>query len=188
MTGQISDGFRYKDSDFSITGISDEKSWFKPTHLGMNPEAPNTACWRGFYARFAISDCRLVLDQLHIFLAGKDYAPIVGPTIKGVKPKGPGEGNDWFNNHYLDLCYPLKYTGRLLLGSGFISQLYVHMGTQLSWKYEEVHELVFKEGVMVEAFDRSEKMVAIRQRNIRREVEGDDPSRVFCWPDFNNPL
>ena len=129
-----------------------------------------------------------MLDQLHIYLAGKDYAPKKGPSIKGVKPKGQGEGRDWFNNHYLDLGYPLKYTGKLLLGVDFIPALYVHMGTQLSWKYEEVHELVFKEGVLVEAYDRSEQMVALRQENIRREAENDDAGQVFCWPDFTDPL
>jgi hypothetical protein len=184
MTGQISDGFRYQDRDFDIAGISDVKSWFWPSQLGLEPVAPCSACWQGFYARFAISDSRLVLDQLHIFLAGKNYSPKNGPSINGVKPKGQGEGNDWFNNHYLDLGYPLKYTGKLLVGANFIHALYVHMGTQLSWKYEEVHELVFKEGVLVEAYDRSEQMVALRQENIRREAENDGADRVFCWPNF----
>lgn len=186
MTGQISDGFRYKNRDFAIAMISDDKTWFRPSHLKLEPQAPNTACWRGFYARFAILDSRLVLDQLHVFLAGKDYSPKTGRSINGVEPKGPGEDHDWFNNHYLDLGYPLHYTGKLLLGAGFIPALYVHMGTQLSWKYEEVHELVFKEGVLVKANDRSEQMVALRERNMRREAENDDVNRVFCWPDFTD--
>ena len=128
-----------------------------------------------------------MLDQLHIFLAGKDYAPKIGPNIKGVKPNGPGKEHDWFNNHYLDLGYPLKYTGRLLLGAGFISELYVHMGTQLSWKYEKVHELVFKDGLLLVAFDRTDQMVEIRKRNIQIEAENDDPGRVHQWPDFDIP-
>ena len=188
MTGQISDGFRYQGRDFDIARISDEKTWFKPSRLRLRPEAPTTACWRGFLAHFALADDRLVLDQLHVFLVGKDRAPTAGPSIKGVKPKGPSAEHDWFNNHYLDLCYPLKYTGRLLLGAGFISELYVHMGAQLPWKYEEVHELVFQEGVLVEAHDRSKPMIAVRQENIRREAEDDDPGRVFDWPDFTDLL
>lgn len=188
MTGQISDGFHYQGRDFDIAGISNEKTWFNPSRLRLKPEAPTTACWRGFLAHFALADAHLVLDRLHIFLVGKDYAPAVGPSINGVQPKGPSAEHAWFNNHYLDLGYPLKYTGRLLLGAGFIRELYVHMGAQLPWKYEEVHELVFREGVLVEAYDRSKPMVAIRQENIRRETENDDPGRVFVWPDFNNPL
>ena len=188
MTGQISDGFHYQEREFSISGISDHKTWFKPSRLRLKPESPSTACWRGYVAHFALSAADLVLDQLHIFLVGKDYAPKTGPSIKGVKPQGSRAENDWFNNHYLDLGYPLNYTGRLLLGADFIREQYVHMGPQLPWKYEEVHELVFNEGALVEAYDRSEQMVAIRQRNIRRETENDDPGRVFDWPDFSSPL
>jgi len=186
MTGQISDSLRYHERDFAIAGVSDEKTWFKPSHLRLKPESPNTACWRGFYARFAILNSQLVLDDLHLFLIGEDYTPTVGPRINGVQPSGSKVDHDWFNNHYQGLGYPLKYTGRLLLGAGFICEHYVHMGTQLPWKYEEVHELVFKQGVLQEAFDRSAQMVAVRQRNIRREAENDEPGLVFAWPDFTN--
>jgi hypothetical protein len=184
MTGQISDGFRYQEHEFAISGISDHKTWFKPSRMRLKPDSPTTACWRGYVAHFALANAQLVLDQLHICLVGKDYAPRTGPIINGVKPKGPSADRDWFNNHYLDLGYPLKYTGRLLLGTGFIQALYVHMGDQLPWKYENVHELVFKDGLLIEAYDRSDQMVAIRQRNIQIEAENDDPGRVHRWPDF----
>jgi len=183
MTGQISDAFRFQDHDYAIVGISDPNSWFKPSRLRIKPESPNTACWRGFAARFAILSAHLVLDELHVFLAGKDYAPKKGPSIKGVKPMGRSGENDWFNNHYLGLAYPLDYTGSLLLGDGFIQGLYVHMGVQSSWKFNKVLELDFQEGVLIEEHDRSEQMAEIRKQNVQREAEHDGSPREHHWPD-----
>lgn len=52
----------------------------------------------------------------------------------------------------------------MLLGRGFIRELYVHMGFDPAWKYEEVHELLFREGALTEAADRSAGMAALREK------------------------
>jgi hypothetical protein len=50
------------------------------------------------------------------------------------------------------------FTGGLLLGAGFIRELYVHMGHQPAWKYTEVLELTFDDGRLTLVHDRSELM------------------------------
>jgi hypothetical protein len=50
----------------------------------------------------------------------------------------------------------------LLLGQGFISELYEHMGFHLAWKFEKVIELVLAAGVLIASHDRSVEMGKIR--------------------------
>jgi hypothetical protein len=165
MTAQIDDIFRYEDAEYAVCGIS-EGTLFNPSLLGLNPVGTCSACWRGYQAVFAIADSRLVLDTLHVNLlaGGEGYARQEGPPINGVSPTGPRGEHDWFNNHYDDLAYPLEYTGGLLLGDGFIRDLYVHMGFHPAWKYKAVIELVFESGILQAEFDRSRRMARFRER------------------------
>ena len=57
---------------------------------------------------------------------------------------------------------PIEYTGKLVLGNGFIWDYYIHMGFQRAWAYEKVIELIFEKGVLVNVIDHSEKVKEIR--------------------------
>ena len=148
MTAQIDDIFRHSGVDFSVSGIS-EGELFEPSLLDLNPADTCTACWRGYQAVFAMLESRLVPDTLHVNLLteGEGYKCQEGPPINGVTPTGPLEEYDWFNNHYVCLEYHLEYTGGLLLADGFIDDLYVHMGFHPAWKYTNVIELIFENGI-----------------------------------------
>jgi hypothetical protein len=163
VTAQIQDTFHHRNREYSLVGIS-EGELFDPSLLGMKPVGLCSACWRGYHAVFGLSGTRLVLDELHIYLAapGDDLQREPGPEINGVKPAGPQGKHDWFNNHYRGLGYHLEYSGGLLLADGFIEELYVHMGFHPAWKYETVIELVFDAGVLKGEFDRSAQMAEIR--------------------------
>ncbi len=176
MTAQIHDRFRYQDATYSVSGIS-ERKLLDPSQLDLEPASTQTACWRGYQAVFAISDSRLVLDTLHVNLLrpGAGYIRQEGPPINGVSPTGPDGEDDWFNNHYVGICYHLDYTGGLLLADGFIWELYVHMGFHPAWKYEKVIELIFDNGVLEHEFDRSERMARTRQLILDSRRDGDRP-------------
>lgn len=166
MTGQIADCFRYQGRDVSIVEIRNGEL-FTPSFLHLEPSSPNTACWRGYVARFGLSDSNLVLDILHIHLMTKNFTHKKGPTINTVNPiyftaKRMDKENEWFNNKYEGLGYHLSYTGSLLLGEGFISDLYFHGGFQSAWKYKKVIELIFVAGILRQEFDRSEEMAELR--------------------------
>lgn len=175
MTAQISDLFRYNDSDFSACEMS-HGDLFTPSTFGMTPIATCTACWRGYQAVFAILQSRLVLDSLHVSLLDeeKENSLIEGPTIHGVKPTLRKEADDWFNNEYDGLNYQLHYTGGVLIGDVFIDDLYEHMGFHPAWKYRIVHELVFADGILQQAFDRSELMAELRVEVAATRKDGDD--------------
>ena len=162
MTGQINDGFRYRGHDVSLVEVRNGRL-FDPAMLNMEAVAPNTACWRGYQARLALSGTLLVLETLHINLRKKDYGPKKGPAINGVKPRYMTDKNEWFNNQYDALDYRLDYTGSLLLGDGFIQSLYTHGGFQAAWKFEQVFELVFMDGDLKQEFDRSAEMAELRK-------------------------
>ena len=178
MTMQIDDLFRYRDIEYSVSGIS-EGELFDPSLLGMKPAGTCSACWRGYQAVFAIVDSRLVLDTLHMNLLaiGEGYIRQEGPPINGVSPTGPNGENDWFNNHYAALRYHLDYTGGLLLADGFNEDLYVYPSYNPVWEYTNVIELVFENGVLRHEFDRSERMAEIRQL-ILASHHDDDSDRI----------
>jgi len=170
MTAQMPDLFRYEGVDYDLAGIS-AGGLFSPSQLGLEPKGTCTACWRGYQAVFALAGSRPVLDTLRVELykPGKGYRRLEGPRINDVAPV---DGQGGFNNHYVGMDYPLDYTGGLLLARGFVRELYVHMGFHPAWKYTDVVELVFEDGVLQRRFDRSERMAQIRQRILESAGSG----------------
>ena len=170
MTAQMPDLFRHEGVDYDLAGIS-AGGLFNPSQFGLKPEGTCTACWRGYQAVFALAGSRLVLDTLRVELykPGKGYRRKEGPPINGVSPI---DGQGGFNNHYVGVNMHLDYTGGLLLARGFLRELYVHMGFHPAWKYTDVVELVFENGVLQRQFDRSERMAEIRQRVLESAQSG----------------
>jgi hypothetical protein len=89
-------------------------------------------------------------------------------TLFGVRPASYEEHG---RATYRDLAHVVEYTGGLLLGDGFIRELYVHMGFHPPHKYRVVHELLFERGRVTERHDRSAAMAAIRERLAGRPLQ-----------------
>ena len=106
---------------------------------------------------YSVDRQKLLLDQLSICL--NDPAPI----LFGVHPKTEEGEIRLFDFVYEALRHPVAYTGGLLLARDFIKELYVHMGFHPAWKYRNVHELVFRDGELVEQTDRSDQIGELRQ-------------------------
>jgi hypothetical protein len=187
VTAQINDMFRYRESEYSVAGIS-EGELVDISILDMKPAGTCTACWRGYQAVFAANESRLVLDALHVNLLQRDEGKkrldrVDGPTINGVAPAAAtgipdSFDNRIFNNHYEGLNFHLEYSGGVLLADGFIRGLYVHMGFHPAWKYETVIELIFEGGVLKGEFDRSVQMAEIRETFSKSKKERWDSDRV----------
>ena len=84
-----------------------------------------------------------------------------GPTLFRALPKQVAD-KDYFV--YDALRQPVEFSGGLLLGADFIRALYVHMGFQRAWKYENVYEVTFERGRLVEERDRSHEMASFREK------------------------
>jgi hypothetical protein len=175
MTAQVSDTFDYVNETYSLVGVKGT-GLFKPAAHGLQPVGMCTACWRGYQCEYGISrERRLLIMNLSVMVMGNP------PKINGVKAE---KGNSFFTHRYQGLNLPIIYSGGVLLGSGFLTDLYVHMGFAPAWKFRKVHELIFDGGQLTAAHDRSEQMRAFREemkdRNLGPE-NPDDRASVEAW-------
>lgn len=168
MTAQISDSFLFQEQRYSLVGVNGG-NLFHPAAFGMQPLPRITSCWRGFVCTYKTLDNKLVLDTLQINLGQE------GPLIDHLRPVFSTAGT--FDNIYHDLDLHIDFTGGMLVASGFIQALYVHMGFHPAWKYETVHELVFSQGTLLETKDVSRQMAELRDRMTRQPPQlGTDAS------------
>lgn len=71
----------------------------------------------------------------------------------------------------MNLNYPLAILlilslKRNLVGKGFLREYYIHMGYQRAWAYENLRELIFENGKLMETFDHSEMA-----KKLRKEID-----------------
>ena len=165
MTGQRPDLFFYKDEDYSLVGL-DGGELFHPLMYGMETKAPSTACWRGFVATYSCLDSKLVLKDAVIYTD-------TPKKLNNVSPKNDSE-EDSFSYEYENVNLELSFTGRILIARDFIQERYVHMGFQSPSSFREVHELVFKDGLLIEAKDVSEQMEERRKTRVPKNPMDED--------------
>jgi hypothetical protein len=183
MTAQIPDMVRYEGTDWSLAGI-DGTGLFDPTAHDLQPVMLHTACWRGYVCTYAVEDARLRLAHLTIGLEGGERALDAGgrwTRLPALRREWSGQGVAWeMDFEGLDIAF----TGSLLLGDGFIRELYVHMGFHPAWKYERVVRLALRDGVVTDAVDESGAYARLREQR-RRAPLGPGPEadrgRVARW-------
>ncbi len=147
MTGQISDTFLFKGDHYSLIGISGG-DLASPERFGMEPEMIHTACYRGFYATYELTEETLYLRELTLREKNKKY-----PPIEGIEP-AIGDGQATYRN----LSVLVPFTGKMRLAKDFIEELYIHMGYQKPTAFRTVLDLTLKDGRVVEIKDRSQEM------------------------------
>ena len=186
MTAQFPDSFIYNDKEYDLVAYSAEEP-FNPTQLGFNPVGACSACWRGYIAKYSLeADENLILKDLSLSLfevTGMEMKAIRGKSINGVLP-AQDDHLSFLNNHYENINLSLRYTGGMLIVDDFIQDLYVHMGFHPAWKYREVHELIFEEGRLRSANDRSAEMAEIRKDLAERSLRPDMDAgwkEIFAW-------
>lgn len=180
MTAQINDRVFHRKIHFNIAGING-CGLFQPQAVGIQPEAMSTACWRGFYVQYAIEEDQLFLTQVTIGLPKTDAEAARaggGPELFGRKAKYNQSEWGWVYN---DLRQPFAFSGGLLLGEGFIRQLYVHMGFHPAWKYRNVREVLFEQGRLTEDFDRSDAMEGVRAQLSEKPLEPTAVGEIEKW-------
>ena len=127
-----------------------------------------------------------LLQNLYIFNADGKYPPLNGIEIspeefqectayslknkkgeKVMRPKHMG------HRVYKNINMPISYTGKILLGNGFMHEYYIHMGFQRGWAYKELVEFIFEDGVLLECNDLSH--IAKAQRDTIKKHGEDSP-------------
>ncbi len=158
MSAQFEDIYIFQNKSYSIIKAK-PSACFEPKEYGLEPDTDCcSACWKGFHAVFSIVEKRLFIKDL--FIETKDQ---IYPSIAGVQVKFQKEV-DYFTFFpvYESLSLFVPYTGKLLVGEGFLKEYYVHLGYQRLWAYQEVKELIFKDGILVEINDLSNLAAQLR--------------------------
>lgn len=148
-TGQISDTFIFKGNKYSLIGKTDG-DLAHPKQFGMNPVMIHTACHRGFYTTYELTDESLILRELILREKDGNYLP-----ISGIKPDTEKKKN---KATYTGLNIKVNFTGKIRLAKDFIDELYIHMGFQKPTAFKTVLDIALKEGHIVEIKDRSKEM------------------------------
>jgi len=167
MTSQVHDRVRYRRLKYDLVGVKGD-GLFDPDHFGLVLGPGHSGCWRAYIATYKVTNGLLKMEKLD-FHPGFDenYEPLTDfPTIYGGQAKQVGNGPEY---HYPPDTVP--YTGGLLIGRGFIDELYVHMGFQGAWKFRQVHELVFDQGRLTEHRDLTAAMEEYRRKLENRELK-----------------
>ena len=140
MTKQVTDPFVWKDEEYVFNGADNVYSLFDPEALGLHPEAPTTACWKGFVIFFIVKDDRLFVDQLDVFCPDNAY-----PTINGVEAKA---GGIMGMRRYEHLDMPCDYTGTIVISKN-LKEGYEHRAFTGPHSYQTSFDLDFENGKLV---------------------------------------
>lgn len=170
MTAQISDTFFYNNENWELIASTDEIK-FDPRKYGLEPISPCTACWDGFVCDYEITKESLNLKTLYICLGWPGYPGIIDeskegpeyPVVMNTEATEVPEDSFSFFDHCYNFNMPVKYTGKLMLGKDFMQEYYIHMGWQQAWAFKTVKEFEFKDGVLVNVVDYSDKVEKVRQ-------------------------
>jgi hypothetical protein len=159
MTAQIPDTVSHGNVKYVIAGVNGS-GLFEPEDHGLRPNATSSANWRGYVCSYTVREDSLFLERLIVGLEAEDESQHpIPPVLFGVKPTTRADGHE---AEYRFNRAPISFSGGLLLGKGFIDELYVHMGFHPAWKFRQVLELLFKEGRLTRAQDHSERIARIR--------------------------
>jgi hypothetical protein len=174
MTAQASDQFEFNTNEYAVAGIKGGPL-FNPADYDLRPIASNSACIRGVLCKYAIREGRLILHELFI---NTDERPA---AIKGCQPLAV---QGFFDYAYRKMRLPIPFTGGLLIGRDFLQDLYVRMGFAPAWKFRDVRELLFKNGKLTAAKNRSVQMRHFREEMSHPDLGPDDPDNrqsVEAW-------
>lgn len=165
MSGQMSDVIVIDGEEYAIVEPSGDVLFDVRSH-GVSPVMLHTANTRGVNARYRIEDGRLLLSDLQV--GSVDAPPPIGDTVATTDEYG----QTWT---YLELDYPIIWSGDLILGAAPILDLFVHAGYLPVWHYERVLAVDLEGGVVESTEDRSEQVAAFRaERTGQDATEGDD--------------
>ena len=167
MTAQISDEFTYQGKSYKIVAISENRKLFDPEEYGLHPDAIATNCWDGYWCEFEITDA-LYLQKLFIHCDDEKYPDICGRNIEIPYSimQIPSSSLVFDNTGYMvydNMNLKIPYTGKILVGSGFIHKYYIHMGYQRAYAYEKLLEFEFEGGNLINTSDLSAKAEEFRK-------------------------
>lgn len=125
--------------------------------FALEPVAVFTSCCRGYHCTYKIVK-EFMLEDLDINTKDVKY-----PEISGVKADC---------GYYKKMHHLIKFTAKILLGRNFLREYYIHMGFQPAWAYNDLIELVIKDGSVISEKDFSDKAKELREKiKVPKDIE-----------------
>lgn len=142
MSQQMADPFVWNQGEYVFLGASNVYDLFDPEAYGLKPEAPHTACWKGFIVHFLLKKNQLFIDKLEVNCENDEY-----PDINGVVAKKSILSDSF--HVYSKLKMPVKYTGTVIVGKELKERFFGRAFTG-PHSYATTYELEFEEGVLLD--------------------------------------
>jgi hypothetical protein len=131
----------YLDKNYKVLGVEQEFI-IHPAVFDMLPiSKASLQC--PFSCDFQIKDYHLILNR-----------------IKLPKEETTGEGTDKLYEFY---DCNISYTGAVLIGANLVKEYYMKNGKLACFSYQNVFELVFRDGILKTTVDQSKAMLRIRK-------------------------
>ena len=84
MTAQVADKYYYNGEEYSFVANQPNLD-FSPKLFNLTPANISTACWRGFWCTYDISDNGFFLDELYIHTENDDYPDILNVKVSDIE-------------------------------------------------------------------------------------------------------
>lgn len=169
MTGQAHDLVVFDGKGRTLVGASGT-GLFEPSAFGVKAVPWVTALWRGYRATYAVQSDRLILQRLVIGVgADSSDGALRSTTLFGRELRRSSCGPVALD----DLAQPVDFSGGLLVGHELIQGVGIPTGYHPAWRWRNVHELLFEQGLLKAACDRSPQAAEARARlSLRRDEPG----------------
>lgn len=160
MTTQATDSLAYAGDDWSIEG-SVGHGMFRLKDHGIEGNMSATSCYRGYIAAYRLADEDKILRLAEVTLThdfkweGGDTPPLFGAVLQKHHVGG------W--PIYLNLSQPVHFSGGLLIATDYRREWRDLNAAYPALGFAIVHELLFHDGVLQTAADRSAEFRALRQ-------------------------
>ena len=173
MTAQIGDIYKHHNEEYSIVALSAPLS-FDPKNYGLEPHPSSTACYRGYWCEYDITEDGLFLEKLYLFNGDGNYPAFLGKSISPIEYqecdvyRGKKKTREKIPRHmghrvYENVHLLIPYTGKVLLGKDFLRDYYIHMGYQRPFAYKTLMEFIFEDGILLDTVDHSKTAEKLRE-------------------------
>ena len=178
MTAQIGD--RLEDEGRLLSVLSRLPLPFSLAEHDLHPTMASTACYRGYFCHYALTEGQVYLEDLYIYTGGRGYPELFGKFPEADRHTGK-------TRHYMGcavyrkLHVPSAFTGTVTLGDEFLQEFYIHAGIQRPHSFLYLYDYQLEDGHVVSITDRSAegevKRAEIRAERERRVREWEEARR-----------
>lgn len=138
---QVPDSIIWKKKRYKFVGADNIYELFDPSKFGFEPEAIDTACWKGFIIYFIVNqNDELILNRLDINDSNDNY-----PLINGIKGCENREGYHIYKNINLLLN---NYSGTIIIAKK-LKKRFIGRAFMGPHSYNITYELEIKNGKVI---------------------------------------